>query len=167
MTNIVFFVALATMATDFDGLVFGWHTHLSNVGLSVAEERGVKAAVLAMCAAASLFVGLIPMESGGIGRKVQLYTQIVGGFSALAAGRFWLLSEAGEHTGSYLLALVPMIVMLAVAMAVNMYLSWVGIRDDQQEEPKFRWLDFPGGICLLLLISLIIFLMPRLHSIIS
>ena len=157
-------MALATIATDFDDLVFGWHTYLGNVGLSVSEERGVKAALLAMCAAASLFVTLIPLGSGRLAKRVQLLTQAVSGFSALAAGCFWLLSEAGERTNSYLLALLPMIVILVAVMAFSSYFRWVGDRDVQSEDSSFRWFDFLGGVGLILLGAVIIFLMPRLPS---
>lgn len=164
LTHVVLALAFATIVTDFDDLVFGWDTQPSDVSLSVTEERGVKAAVLAMCAAASLFTSLIPMGSGRRGKRVQLYTQIVGGFSALAAGWYWLLSEAGGHTSSYLLALVPMTVVLGAVMAISSYLRWVGDRDDQQEEPRLRWFDILGMIGLLLLIAVIFYLMLWLPS---
>lgn len=43
----------------------------------------------------------------------------------------------------------------------------MGVRDDQQEEPKTRWFDHLGMISLLLLIAFIFFLMSRLPSLIS
>ena len=169
LTNAVFFVAMATIATDFDDLVFGWHIYLGYLGeegLSVTEERGVKAALLAMCAAASLFVALIPLASGRMGKRLQFYTQAVGGFSALAAGCFWLLSEAGERTPSYLLALLPLIFVFVAMMAFSSYLRWVGDRDVQLEDSRFRWFDALGGLGLVLLLGIIIYFMPRLPSLI-
>lgn len=166
LTNTTLILAITTIATDFDDSVFGWHTYLDDVGLSVTEERGVKAALLAMCAAASLFVALIPSGSGRVDERVQLYTQAVGGFSALATGCFWLLSEAGERTYLYLLALIPMTVMCVIAMAFSSYLRWVGDRDVQLGDSSFRWFDFLGAVGLLLLCAVIIFLMPRLPALI-
>ena len=169
LINAVFFVAMAAIATDFDDLLFEWHIYLGYLGeegLSVPEERGVKAALLAMCAAASLFVAMIPLGSGRMDKRLQLYTQAVGGFSALAAGCFWLLSEAGERTPSYLLALVPLIFICVATMALSSYLRWVGDRDDQLEDSSFRWLDVLGGFGLVLLLGVIFYFMPRLPSLI-
>ena len=165
LTMIVMGLVGATIATDFDDLVIsGWDIPLKTIGFSSSQEWGVKAAVLAMCAAAALFVSLIPREDSKRGRIAHLSAQATGGISALGAGWYWLISEAGNSTGPYLFALAPMFVILGMSMAVSMYISWVGVRDDRQEEPRLRWLDLGGFVLLLIAISAVFYLMWRLPS---
>ena len=165
LTQIVLALVLATIGTDFGELPFpGWDAPLSSIGSSTAQEQGVKAAVLAMCAAAILFVALIPIGSGQRDKRAQLYAQGVSGFSALAAGWHWLLSEAGEHVNSYLIALIPMTVLLGAVMAGSLYVTWIGVRDDRKEDARFRWPDLLGGIGLILVITVVFYIMWWLPS---
>ena len=82
--------------------------------------------------------------------------------SALSAGWFWLLGETGGRPGPYLIAFVPMTVMLTISMGFGVYLSYVSYVskvDSEREHSKIDWGLVIVGIGILLLCAAVIWVM--------
>ena len=153
-------VMLATLATDFDDLVFpGWDTPFKRIDAPPAQQYGAKAAVLAVACASFLFVALIPSGDGRRSRLIELLVRALSAVSALTAGWFWLLGETGGRPGPYLIAFVPMTVMLTISMGFGVYLSYVSKVDREREHSKIDWGLVIVGIGILLLCAAVIWVM--------
>lgn len=90
------------------------------------EVFGVRAAIAALGAAVCIVLRFVTGERAGIARMAELY----GGLCALIAGVFWLLDETGGQPGVYLVALVPlgvvMIIYLTIGFVFGSVWKWEG-----------------------------------------
>ena len=77
---------------------------------------GVRAAMFAMIAAATLFIALLPRDDSETDVLVGRLSQLCSVIAAFLAGLFWLMDETGRQPGPYI------IVLLAVTGALSTFL---------------------------------------------
>ncbi len=114
-------IIIAVCFVDFNDPEIGNWDALREVSLS--QAHGAKAAMLALGAAAALFIGYIPGDSSKSTRIIDTLVKVVGTFAAGLAGWFWLLSETDNRPGPYLLAVVPTIAIMTIGSGINILLA--------------------------------------------
>lgn len=120
LTAAVFGIVLLTIATDY--------TKFANESLSDGESAtsteafNVKAAMLALAGAATLFIRLIPSIASRAHNFLILWLNAVGALAALSTGWFWLLGATGGRPGPYLIAVLPTMGIFAGVVIVSMLL---------------------------------------------
>lgn len=168
LANTVFTIVLAIVVVDFNDLINPEWSLFQDTDLPTQTEiYGAKAALLAMAAATTLFVGLIPAGSNG-GRTVNVWVGLVGGLAAGATGWFWLLNATEGEPRPYLVAIVPSIAIYMTAVVLGVVMRYANIKDTRQIRETGRATLTLGSIVLGLvtifafaLIFGLIFLLPR------
>ena len=145
-------VIIAVVFVDFNNPEIGELGSLREFSLS--QAHGAKAAMLALGAAAALFIGYIPGDSSKATRTLDMLVTLVGALAAGFAGWFWLLSETDNRPGPYLLAVVPTIAVMTIGSGFNILLvSAVGHTRGKESETRSRGLSPKSFIVAMLLVA--------------
>ena len=156
-TVVVFALALAVIFNDFDEFVSpSWLGLPEDFDPPSGPLHGVKADLLAMCAGAMLFVSMIPIGSSRSSKLVDKIAQSLGGFLALGTGWYWLLSESDGDPRRYLIAYLPMAVLMTIAFTVNVLVGSASVSQEQREQSEPSWrLTILFGIGLMVAVAVI------------
>lgn len=161
----IFSLAVSVILTDFDDLVFpGWGGLLKDIDSASGPQHGVRAAFLAICTAAILFVSMIPAGASRPSKIFDRFAQLLGGFLALGTGWYWLLGESDGNPFPYVIAFVPLTILMIVAMAFNLYLSFAAHEDRVREESAFDWRIVLVGVGLMVVAAATLYVMLKLPS---
>ncbi len=150
-----------TVTIDFTDTGYpDWNLFQQSELPSATEVYGAKAAILAMAAAATLFIGFIPVNSSNRGTRVDLYVQVVGAIAVGLTGWFWLLSATNGNPGPYLVAIVPSMAVFVLAVGIFLGLRIAHGLDERQVnetgKTKLIWDIVKLGLVFLLAFALII-----------
>ena len=151
LASLVGCLIIYTIVLDFtDPLHPDWNLFQNEELLSTSSMYGAKAAILAMAAAATLFIGFIPIGSSSRGKTIDLVVGVVGAVAAISTGWFWLLSATDGKPAPYLLAIVPTMGVFLLVLIISIVLRLAEDLDKRgQEETDKRWLTWEGVILLL------------------
>ena len=110
---------LGVLAVDLDNPTEPtWNVLLNSIRPTLSQQYGAKAAVLAIVGAGIVFVGLIPGRNNKLSKMIDLFVKIAGPVSVMVVGWFWLLGETDGRPGPYLVAFIPIVGTLVVAILV-------------------------------------------------
>ncbi len=161
LTSLVGCFIVYTVILDFTNPVHpDWNLFRRDELPSDTEVHGIKAAMLAMAGAATLFIGFIPVGNNHRSRRGDLSLQIVGALAVGLTGWFWLLSATNGEPGPYLAAIVPSMGVFAVVFISSVIFKLVYDRDETQLKEtgstKLTWKTVILGLILLFAFALII-----------
>ncbi len=157
LASLVLFLTLWIILADFSKPVDPEWNLLQGTRFSPSsKEDGAKAALLAMCGAATLFISFMPQEKGPSGRILDTYVRAVGAIAVGGTGWYWLSSETDGQPGLYLLALVPILVIYACGSIVMTMLIFSSRKDNQlireTGSSKLTWGDAVRPIATVLVV---------------
>ena len=116
------------IAMLFSGL--GFH-----LGTIEGAHYGVKAALLALAAAATLLIDILPRNEGRNGTLATFFTRFGGAMLAFLASWNWILSETGGDPFPFLWPAIVMIIVLLMGLTVGMVVTLIATpsKDINQE----------------------------------
>ena len=163
---IVFGLALAVIFNDFDEFVPpGWVGLPEDFDPPSGPLHGVKAALLAICAGAMLFVSMIPIGTSRSSKIADKIAQLFGGFLALGTGWYWLLGESDGDPRPYLIAFLPLAAMMTIAMTVNVFVGSASLGDKLREQSEPNWRrTLLWSIGLMVVVAAIMYIALKLRS---
>ena len=133
LTGLVGGFIIYTVILDFtDPVVPDWNLFREEELPSATETHSIKAAMLAMAGAATLFISLIPVSNSNRGTTIDLLVRVMGAIAVVLTGWFWLLSATNGNPGPYLVAIVPSMAIFVLAFIVMIILRLAGDLDERQ-----------------------------------
>ena len=128
----------ATITANLGIPIFpGWEAPLVESGMTSNQLYGAKAATLAVLGAASLSLALISIPSIRPILRTDFLVGVTSAVSAFSAGWFWLLGETEGNPVPFLIALVPALAWMSVAVTMGMILG-EAIKADRKDPPKLQ-----------------------------
>ena len=105
---------------------------LLNVLVELGAPPDVKAAICALIGAAVLFLGFIPDHHSWLNGRLTYFIRVIGAYSALLTGWFWLDVEGRDVGQSLYIALSVIGIILAV-LVTQVILQFFPPRDQNHQ----------------------------------
>ena len=164
-------IIFAIIIIDFaDPFYYKWSRFQQTDFPTPIEVYGAKAALLAVAGAAILFIALIPVDTSPRSKMINLLAGLVGILAATSTGWFWLLNASNGKPTPYLIAFIPFIGLILVAMMISMAFWYTDEMDEKQLREtgtaKLKWkgviIAFTSTLALALVLFGIAYLPDRL-----
>ncbi len=124
--------ATALMFNDFNNDAIDLMRRIAPSVADVKYLDEVKAPLFAIASAVALFPGVLSSTNWPLERDADLALRLLGGFTAVLAGWYWLSSDVEIHPGWYILALLP----ASLSLTGWMLALFVGALLGRDGEPK-------------------------------
>ena len=167
MVGFVAGLVCATIAIDFNNPAFPeWSLFEKDQTLPPGNAHGAKAAMLALLATVTLFIGIVPSEDSRLNKQVSLSNRVLGIISTGVAGWYWLLSTTEGNPGPYLLVMVPTSGILVAIVMSNFILGYAVAYDERQMKEKgytkVNWAIVIPGLAVITAAAIFIFIIAYL-----